>query len=472
MGILYIIVFVFIACALGSIVTVWGVDSALSANSSASPLEQIEQLYNQVKKEIKDLLKAGEPDGTLPAGFLTSPLEPVVFDSDFIVQKFSTGLEFPTTMYFVGDDILVLEKFTGKVIRIKDNGAHYNESVLDVPVDACWESGFLGISSISNHVFLYFSESESGSDTTKLHDQPMKNRVYRYDWNGEKLINPILIKELPGNLEGHHRHNGGAMTKSQNNEIYFVIGDLGQRDTFQNIPNKTIYETSSIFKIDTESSNSVELFAMGIRNSFGLSVDPETGYLWDTENSAHHYDEINLVKSGFNSGWMHVMGPVDRDNPDINGIQTVPPPFENFIYSDPEFSFERPVAVTAIEFPDGDSFEKYSDWLFVGDYNNGRIYKFQLNSDRTGFVFSNPDLSDLVLDDNGNISINHDKDKKVSEDFDIYDIKDKKIHLTKDKETFDKMSDDTKKEFIKMVFLRNHHRITSDWLGEIKEKSK
>jgi len=366
MGILYITVFIFIACVLGSSITVWGADHTISST------------------------------------FSNSQPEPIISDDNLIVKKFSTGLEYPTTMCFIGDDMLVLEKNTGKVIRIKDNGVHYNEPVLDVAVDAHWESGLLGITCISNHVFLYFSESESGSDTTKLHDQPMKNRVYRYDWNGEKLINPILIKELPGNLDGGHRHNGGAMT-NQNNQIYFVIGDLGQRATFQNIPNKTIYETSSIFKIDTESSNSVELFAMGIRNSFGLSVDPETGYLWDTENSAHHYDEINLVKSGFNSGWMHVMGPVDRDNPDINGIQTVPPPFENFIYSDPEFSFERPVAVTAIEFPDGDSFEKYSDWLFVGDYNNGRIYKFQLNSERTGFIFSNPELSDLVLDDNDEI---------------------------------------------------------------------
>ena len=366
MGILYITVFIFIACVLGSSITVWGADHTLSAT------------------------------------FSNSQPEPIISDDNLIVKKFSTGLEYPTTMCFIGDDMLVLEKNTGKVIRIKDNGVHYNEPVLDVAVDAHWESGLLGITCISNHVFLYFSESESGSDTTKLHDQPMKNRVYRYDWNGEKLINPILIKELPGNLDGGHRHNGGAMT-NQNNQIYFVIGDLGQRATFQNIPNKTIYETSSIFKIDTESSNSVELFAMGIRNSFGLAVDPETGYLWDTENSAHYYDEINLVKSGFNSGWVHVMGPVDRDNPDINGIQTVPPPFENFIYSDPEFSFERPVAVTAIEFPDGDSFEKYSDWLFVGDYNNGRIYKFQLNSERTGFIFSNPELSDLVLDDNDEI---------------------------------------------------------------------
>ena len=59
MGVMYIIVFVFIACALGSIVTVWGADSALSANSSASPLEQIEQMYNQVKKKLKIYSKQG-----------------------------------------------------------------------------------------------------------------------------------------------------------------------------------------------------------------------------------------------------------------------------------------------------------------------------------------------------------------------------------------------------------------------------
>ena len=36
--------------------------------------------------------------------------------------------------------------------------------------------------------------------------------------------------------------------------------------------------------------------------------------------------------------------------------------------------------------------------LFVGDYHHGRIYNFQLNSDRTEFVFSDQRLSDLVLD--------------------------------------------------------------------------
>jgi len=323
--------------------------------------------------------------------------EPIIYDDDYMVEKFATGLQYPTTMYFVGDDILVLEKNTGKVIRISDNGVLYNEPALDVPVIQDNEAGLLGIVYLSNHVYLSFTESLSGFD--KRDRENARNAVYQYDWNGEKLTNPILIKELPGHLSSIH--HGGIITTSLNNEIYFVIGDQEQRTTFQNIPIDATYETGSIFKIDTESKNSVELFAVGIRNSFGLAVDPVTGYLWDTENGIDKFDEINLVKPGFNSGWISIMGPSYRVDADLSTLNQKP--FENFVYSDPEFSWHVPVAPTAIAFPDKDSFERYSDWLFVGDYNNGRIYNFQLNSDRTGFVFYNQKLSDLVLDDNDEV---------------------------------------------------------------------
>ena len=322
---------------------------------------------------------------------------PIIYDDDYIVEKFATGLKYPTTMYFVGDDILVLEKNTGKVIRISDNGVLYNEPALDVPVIQDNEAGLLGIVYLSNHVYLSFTESLSGFD--KRDRENARNAVYQYDWNGEKLTNPILIKELPGHLSSIH--HGGVITTGLNNEIYFVIGDQEQRTIFQNIPIDATYETGSIFKIDTESKNSVELFAVGIRNSFGLAVDPVTGYLWDTENGIDKFDEINLVKPGFNSGWISIMGPSYRVDADLSTLN--PKPFENFVYSDPEFSWHVTVAPTAIAFPDKDSFERYSDWLFVGDYNNGRIYNFQLNSDRTGFVFYNQKLSDLVLDDNDEV---------------------------------------------------------------------
>lgn len=358
-------------------------------------------------------------------------LTPFVTDSNYTIEKFAIGLEFPVSMDFVGDDMLVLEKHSGKVIRISDDGTLYDEPILDVSVRFNYYSGLLGIATLYDRVFLYYTESSSGEDvregSSELDSVDAKNRVYQYDWNGEKLSNPVLIKEFIAQLANNH--HGGAMTKGLDNEIYFVIGDEGQSGVFENrvenicykvtfvhteCTDEPVYETGSIFKIDTGSGNSIELFAMGVRNSFGLDVDPVTGYLWDTENGENYFDEINLVKPRFNSGWNSVMGPADRENPDTHpcaggvlgnesncpveyrGSQPIPPTFENFVYSDPEFSFHQTVGPTAIAFPD-DSFG-HSDMLFVSDYHHGTIYKFPLNSDRTGFNFSNPKLVDLVVD--------------------------------------------------------------------------
>jgi len=337
-------------------------------------------------------------------------IAPTTISDGYIVEKLYGGLEFPTTLDFVGDDILVLEKHSGKVIRIQDMGNQivvHNQPVLDVSVRYNFYSGMLGIATTSDHVFLYYTESESGVDTLEVYGkeegQHAKNKVYQYDWDGERLVNPVLIKEFIA--QQNNDHHGGVMTTGLNNEVYFAIGDQGQSGVFENraddpcyiidfvdseCPSKSVYETSSIFKIDTENDNSVELFAMGIRNSFGLGVDPVTGYLWDTENGANYYDEINLVMPGFNSGWNHVMGPVDSDNPDTGGAQAIPPQFENFVYSDPELSWYETVGPTAIVFPNLISFGKYSDGLFVGDFHNGRIHTFQLNSDRTEFIFPDP----------------------------------------------------------------------------------
>jgi hypothetical protein len=45
---------------------------------------------------------------------------PMVNDSHLQIQEYATGFKFPTGMNFLGpDDILVLEKNTGKVKEIK-----------------------------------------------------------------------------------------------------------------------------------------------------------------------------------------------------------------------------------------------------------------------------------------------------------------------------------------------------------------
>ena len=78
----------------------------------------------------------------------------------------------------------------------------------------------------------------------------------------------------------------------------------------------------------------------------------------------------------------------------------------------------------------------------------------------------------IVLDDDKKISINHENDKKISDKYDIYEIKDKGIYLTTNSDTFDKACQDIKKDFISIVFVTSQHNIAKTWFEEIESKSK
>ncbi len=316
---------------------------------------------------------------------------PELGSEGFVSEEYVTGLSLPTKMTFINDDILVLEKNSGFVRHITPDGILKEEPILVLEVATLAESGLLGILSKDNFVYIYYTVA---GNEGKL---PDGNKVVRYTWTGSDLIEPILIKELPANSKTGY-HNGGAMALGNDGTVYAVIGDFnntGRSGVLQNFPDGIPDDRGVILPVDPEGP----YFAMGIRNSFGLAVDPVTGNMWDTENGASTFDEINFVPFKFNSGWKKIMGPSQfthlSDLPEFDVANL--PEFDGFEYSDPEFSWVKTIAPTAIVFPTSKLFEKYHDSLFVGDCNNGNIYNFKLNSDRTSFVFQDSSLQDLVF---------------------------------------------------------------------------
>ena len=126
-------------------------------------------------------------------------------------------------------------------------------------------------------------------------------------------------------------------------------------------------------------------FAYGVRNAFGLDFDPVTKKLWDTENGPSSNDEVNLADPGFNSGWKDLMG-FAPSGFNFNNLVSFG---GKGIYSDPEFVWTLCVTPTALKFfPSSKLGPNYQNDLFVADYNNGRIYDFNLNSARTGLALS------------------------------------------------------------------------------------
>jgi glucose/arabinose dehydrogenase len=189
-----------------------------------------------------------------------------------------------------------------------------------------------------------------------------------------------------------------------------VIGDLNRNGMLQNvIDGPPPDDTSVILRIDYNGSGGgnplsggptdlSKVHAYGVRNSFGFDFDPLTGILWDTENGSTEYDEINIVLPGFNSGWQRVMGPIATEG--ITPEDLVQ--FEGSHYADPVFSWLRSEGITDIEIFNSSSLgERYTYNVFVGDFNNGNLYFFPINSNRTGLDLGGiAGLEDLVADNN------------------------------------------------------------------------
>jgi len=143
-------------------------------------------------------------------------------------------------------------------------------------------------------------------------------------------------------------------------------------------------------------------FAYGVRNSFGLTLDPVTGSLWDTENGPGSYDELNRLAPGTNSGWEQIVGPDDRDPQGPADLFHMPG--AGSTYSDPEFSWLSTIAPTAIVFPAGSGLgSNYDDVVLAGDFNLGQIYAFPLDGarsdlDLTGFAGVSDGVADSAVE--------------------------------------------------------------------------
>jgi len=65
--------------------------------------------------------------------------------------------------------------------------------------------------------------AESNNNSTN--NEQLRNRIYKYEWNGQTLRNPTLILDLPALPDPHH--NGGKLLIGPDHYVYTMIGDLG-----------------------------------------------------------------------------------------------------------------------------------------------------------------------------------------------------------------------------------------------------
>jgi aldose sugar dehydrogenase len=411
--------------------------------------------------------------------------EPEVVDPDLAVSTAASGLSQPVSIAFIGrDDLLVLEKASGQVKRVVDG--EVKGVVLDLAVNSASERGLLGIAlhpkfRRNGFVYLFWSESRTETDSTNLEGvRLLGNRIDRFEWDGEALEfdrNIIQFRAFQADagqpLRGNH--DGGVLRFGPDGKLYTIVGDTGRRGQLQNLVNGPFgpgiaddqfggpepddaHRTGVILRLNDDGSaprdnpffrvgrsmggevgaNVQKLFAYGVRNSFGMAFDPESGELWEQENGDDSFSELNRVEAGMNSGWVQIMGPAERvaQFKAIETDRTAPQPFTPAGYfglqqvrwppaniadtpeqalsrlfmlpgghfSDPELSWKFEVAPGGIGFLDGKALgREYAGDLFMGGARDllegGHLFRIELTANRREVdVDDDPRLEDGVAD--------------------------------------------------------------------------
>jgi glucose/arabinose dehydrogenase len=132
------------------------------------------------------------------------------------------------------------------------------------------------------------------------------NAIRRYDWDESQLraVNPHKLADLPGSGGGHSTRT----ILFAGNKMYVAVGSSCNvcKDDDNRRAAVTEYNEDGIGQ---------RLFASGLRNAVGLTVNPKTNTLWATDNGRDWLgddlppEEVNdLGPKGGNFGWPYCYG--------------------------------------------------------------------------------------------------------------------------------------------------------------------
>ena len=272
--------------------------------------------------------------------FSADSYDPDRFETEVLVPASNDALQLEV---LPNGDVVFIE-FWGQVKRWHSDSGKVT-TLGRIPTHAKGEVGLLGMAVAKNflktgHLYVLFCPAENSSIM----------RVSRFTAEEDRSLadTEIELLSFPYDTE-HVFHMGGAMWMDGQSDLHIGTGDNSHHspglpvdmrldwknwDSFRSAANTRDYR-GKILRIHPEADGSysipkdnlfpngkdglAEIYAMGIRNPFRISVDDSTGTLYIGDVGPNisaelgiepaGYDEINATKEACNFGWPSFIGP-------------------------------------------------------------------------------------------------------------------------------------------------------------------
>ena len=227
------------------------------------------------------------------------------------------------------DDVLYIVEQFGRVRTVdgSDRSSSETELVMDITDRVNARSNEEGLLSMvfhpdfaeNNEVYFYYTAAKQ----RKRDGKPRRAVLSRFKMDDARNVFDPDSEEILLEIEQPYwNHNGGTVLFGPDGMLYLAVGDGGAA----NDPHGYGQDMSSLLArvlridvsatdgeqpyvipednpfVDTEGARG-EIWALGLRNIWRMSFDPETGRLWAGDVGQNKWEEIDIVERGGNYGW-------------------------------------------------------------------------------------------------------------------------------------------------------------------------
>lgn len=228
--------------------------------------------------------------------------------------------------------------------------------------------------------------------TSAVSDKDSEVKLVRFKVKNDKIQNVENIFSTGGG-NTFNNHYGSRIAFDKNNYLFVSIGEgggssLGGPNSTNRNAQDTKLNWGKVHRMkdngDVPSDNPVlpgntkptTMFSYGHRNPQGLTLNPQTGDIWETEHGPKGGDEINIISKGENYGW-----PTYSIGINYNGT-TVSNDHKAEGIKEPIFTWTPSIGVCGITFINSENFKSWNGNFLATGLAGQKLYRFVIKDDK------------------------------------------------------------------------------------------
>lgn len=303
--------------------------------------------------------------------------------------------------------LFLVQQFGKITILPKDRSSSKETTFLDLTdrplIQQQFEEGLLSVAFHPNYAenrkFYIYYTLQNPKHSVLSEMQTSVDNPNRADPSTERIL-----LEIP---QPYWNHNSGNLLFGPDGYLYLAVGDGGKANDPLQFSQNTFVYNGKILRIDVDARSGnrpyglpadnpflkkpgfhPEIFALGLRNPWGITFHPETEELWAADVGQNAWEEINIIKKGGNYGWSFYEGThalaIHRETPpkDIDFIEPIH-----------EYGRTEGISITGGVHYRGQAVPSLKGQYLYGDWGFGNIWALEHKRNKTSNskIFTRPE---------------------------------------------------------------------------------